>query len=80
MYAVTSPDGVLIGVRPTKEEANALVFEHLLASRSEGIEGYIDPLFSFVDHSHLTSEELAELERLKSKVVANYTIEVLSGK
>jgi len=80
MYGVTSPDGILVGVRTTLDEAKALVFQHLLASKSEGIEGYVDPLLSFVDSDHLTRDEHAELKRLNDDIFAKYKIEVLSKK
>lgn len=72
MYGVTSPDGILVAVTATEAEANDAVINHVLKVKGEGVEGYIDPLLSFVDPVHLISEQERELKRIRAGAAEYY--------
>jgi len=71
--AVTNPDGVLVAVVATHDEAKDVIFDDVLKQAGEnGVPGQIDPLFSFIPPELLTSEQAAELQRAKDGIAEYY--------
>lgn len=81
MLAVTTPDGILVAVVATHDEAGEVILSDVLKRTADGALGRLDPLFSFVPVGDLTVEQAAELQRLKDGAAEfyGYKVERLTG-
>jgi hypothetical protein len=73
MYVVTSPNGVFVAVRATKEEANEAVLDDVVI---DGPSTLFDPMIRFVSPEHLTIEQVAAVLRMKTEAAEYYDYKI----